>query len=140
MRDLVEDCMTCDCLTVQLDDSLFQAAQRMKQRDTGFLPVLDGAKLSGVVTDRDLVIRGYAEHKDEHQPVRSVYTNEVISCTPQTSVRDAARMMADHQIRRLLVTDNGQLRGVVTMADLTLNEASDEAAGKALQEISQPRK
>jgi CBS domain-containing protein len=132
--------MTRDCLTVQLDDPLYKAALLMKQQDTGFLPVFDGATLTGVVTDRDLVIRGYAEHKDEHQPVRSVYTKEVISCSPQTSVRDAARLMAEHKIRRLVVAEKGQFFGVVTMADLALNEASDEAAGKALHEISQPRK
>lgn len=129
--------MTEDIVFVTMLDNIYEVALKMKNHNIGFIPVLEGTRLLGIVTDRDLVIRGYAEKNSGSAPVEDVMTKEVITVGPDTSVEEAAELMAEHQIRRLPVVDNGQLIGIVALGDLAIRSHSDEKAGRALSSISE---
>jgi CBS domain-containing protein len=136
----IKEIMTKDCVTASQTDTIFEIAKKMKDHDIGFIPIVEGKKLIGVVTDRDLVIRGFAEQKDGSTPVKDVCSSQTTTVGLDIDVEDAAKLMARQQIRRLLVVDNGELAGVVAIGDLAVNEQHDEKAGKALSEISESDK
>jgi CBS domain-containing protein len=133
----IADIMSADCVTVTPQDNLYEAASLMKDHNIGFVPVIEGRKLIGVITDRDLVIRGYAEKQPGTISVKEVLTEDVQTVTPQMSVDEAAGIMASSQIRRLPVVENGQLMGVVSLGDLAVREIFVNEAGEALSNISE---
>jgi len=134
----VKEIMTDEVECVTLQDNVFEVATKMKQFDVGFIPVVDGKKLIGVITDRDLVIRGYAEKRSGSASVEQVMSGEqVVSVSPDTSVDDAAKLMASHKVRRLPVVENGELLGVVAIGDLAVRNIFENEAGEALSEISE---
>lgn len=133
--------MTKDCATVTLQDNVYEVAVKMKQEDTGFIPVVDGKKLIGVITDRDLVLRGFAEKKEGSTAVKEVMSsNQITSATPETTVDEAAKLMASQQIRRLPVCENGELVGIVSIGDLAVRDKFEDEAGEALSQISEKDK
>lgn len=133
----VKEIMSTDCVTVTLQDNIYEIAVKMKQNDIGFIPVVDGKKLIGCVTDRDLVLRGYAEKRSGSASVEEVMSKDVTTITPDTTVEEAAKLMAKQKIRRLPVVENGELVGVVAIADLAVREGFANEAGQALSEISE---
>ncbi|WP_258171319.1 CBS domain-containing protein [Paenibacillus sp. R14(2021)] len=137
MERLVKDLMSKDCVTATLQDNVFELAVLMRDHDIGFVPIVDGKKLIGTVTDRDLVVRGYAEKHSGSTAVSEVMTTDVWSITTNTSVDEAARLMADHQIRRLPVVENGSLVGIVAIGDLAVRDIFVNEAGDALSRISE---
>lgn len=136
MRNIAE-IMTNDCVTVNPQASINEVATIMKQHDIGFVPVIDNRKLIGVVTDRDLVIRGYASNHSGTTSVKEVLTEEVRTVSPDTSIEEATTIMATGQIRRLPVVENGELMGVVSLGDLAVRQIYVNEAGEALSEISE---
>ncbi|WP_210023465.1 MULTISPECIES: CBS domain-containing protein [unclassified Paenibacillus] len=136
MRTLRE-IMTTDCSTVTLKDNVYEAAVKMKQEDTGFIPVVDGKKLIGVLTDRDIVVRGLAEKREGSSAIKEVMSDKVVSVTPETTVDEAAKIMATEQIRRLPVVENGNLVGIVSIGDLAIRSNFEDEAGSALSQISE---
>ncbi|CAH1207139.1 Hypoxic response protein 1 [Paenibacillus plantiphilus] len=133
----VKDIMSTDCITATTKDNIYELAVLMKQHDIGFIPIVEGKKLIGVVTDRDLVTRGYAEKHSGSTAVSEVLTNDIKTIASTTSVDEAARLMASNQIRRLPVVDNGTLIGVVAIGDLAVREIFVNEAGDALSGISE---
>lgn len=133
----VEHLMTDDSITVTMQDNVYEVAVKMKENDIGFVPVVDGNKLLGVITDRDLVIRGYAEKKSGSTAIEEVMTTDLITATPHTSVDEAIELMGRHQIRRLPVVDNGNLIGVIAIGDLATVHQFEAEAGDALSHISE---
>ena len=134
----VKELMTRDVEFIHPNDSLQTAAQKMRDRDVGFLPVYEGDELVGVVTDRDIVIRGIVGGMNPEAIVgREMVTSPVIHCFDDQDVEDAARLMRQNQIRRLIVLDrnNNQLVGVVSLGDLA-GTVNDKTSGKVLQGIS----
>ncbi|KGX93291.1 hypothetical protein N781_12860 [Pontibacillus halophilus JSM 076056 = DSM 19796] len=137
MKNL-KDVMTTDVACCSKDETLFNVASKMKQRDVGSIPVCDDQNhLLGMVTDRDLVLRGYADKKPGSCAVHEVMSDQLTSGEPGMSVDEASKLMATKQIRRLPVVDNGKLVGIVSLGDLSLEKFSNEAAGHALEEISE---
>lgn len=134
----IQDIMSTDSVTVTLQDNVFEIAVKMKENDIGFIPVVEGDKLIGVVTDRDLVIRGYAERHSGSTSVGEVMTKDVITVTSQTSVDEAAKIMSVKKIRRLPVVENERLVGIVALGDLAVRQLYEDEAGQALSEISEP--
>ncbi|WP_261305891.1 CBS domain-containing protein [Paenibacillus andongensis] len=132
----VRDIMSKDCVTVTLQDNIYEIALKMKQHDIGFVAVVEGKKLIGVVTDRDLVVRGYAEKHSGSTAVDKVITKDIATITPDTSVDEAAKIMAKDQIRRLPVMENGELVGIVAIGDLAVRGIFEDEAGEALSKIS----
>lgn len=133
----IRDIMSTDCVTVTTQDNIYEIALKMKNNDIGFVPVVEGRKLIGVVTDRDLVIRGYADKHSGSGSVDIVMSKDIKTIEPDMTVDDAARLMASNKIRRLPVVENGELVGVVAIADLAVREIFVNEAGEALSEISE---
>ncbi|OPA77776.1 CBS domain-containing protein [Paenibacillus selenitireducens] len=133
----LREIMTTDYVTVSSEDDIYQIAVKMEQNNIGFIPVVDNKKLMGVVTDRDLVIRGYAAKRPGSTPAKEVMTQNIVTVSPDTTVEEAANMMSKEMIRRLAVVDQGELAGVVAIGDLAVTDQFDSIASDALSEISQ---
>ena len=131
--------MTRDVEVIHPDDSLQTAAQKMQDRDIGFLPVCDGDRLVGVVSDRDIIVRVIAEGMDPKAMIgRDLVTAPVIYCFEDQDVDEAARIMQDNQIRRLVILNRDKrLVGVVSLGDLARNRPADRS-GEVLQSVSEP--
>ena len=136
----ISDVMTSEVEVVHPDATLREAAEKMKALDVGPLPVCDGQRLLGMVTDRDITVRATAEGKDPNTtPVRDVMTASVVYCYADQDVSEAANLMEREQIRRIVVLDRAKnLVGVVSLGDLATGGASRKLTGKALEGVSEP--
>lgn len=136
---LIKDIMTRGVETVSPQTTLQEAAARMKTLDVGPLPVCDGDRIEGMVTDRDIVVRGIAEGRDPRTTkVSDVMTRDVVTCKESDDVKIAARTMKDKQIRRLLVVDEKQkVSGIVSLGDVAV-EGDDKMSGDVLEKVSTP--
>lgn len=134
----LRDIMTTSVETVSLLDNAFEVAERMEQLNVGAIPVVEGENLVGMITDRDLVLRGYAQKRSGSSAVEGLMTTDLVVGSPDMSVDEAARLMADRQIRRLPVVENGRLVGIVSIGDLAVRTELADEAGEALSQISQP--
>src|SRR5690348_565969 len=135
----VSDVMTTDVETVQMNSTLEEAASIMKVENVGAIPVVDEDNdLVGIITDRDIVVRCVAEGKDPADTsIEEVLSHELETIEPDVDVDEAARLMADKQIRRLPVCQDGELVGMISIGDLAVKAAQPETSGAALREISQ---
>ncbi|MGG6310058.1 CBS domain-containing protein [Paenibacillus macerans] len=134
----VSEIMTKDVVTVTPQDNVFEVAVKMKENDTGFIPVVEsGDKLIGVITDRDLVIRGIAEKRPGSTAVDEIMTKGIKTASRDTSVDEAADLMAQQQIRRLPVCEGDRLIGIVSIGDMAVRNIFADNAGEALSEISE---
>lgn len=133
----VKDVMTRKVDFVTTDYTLQQVAEKMKEMDVGEFPVLIGEEAVGIVTDRDIVIRGIAHGYDPKVgKVVEAMTEGIISCNEEDEIEKAAKIMASHKIRRLSVTDeNGKMSGVVSLGDLA-QKLDKSMVGEVLMEIS----
>jgi CBS domain-containing protein len=118
-------------------DNVFEVATKMKELNVGAIPIMENEKLIGMITDRDLVVRGIAEKHPGSNSVTNIMSDHLITIGPEASVDEASHLMAQHQIRRLPVVENGQLVGILALGDLAVNNYSDDEAGEALSEISE---
>jgi CBS domain-containing protein len=139
-RMMVRDVMTRSVETVMPDTTIADVARRMRDLDVGSLPVYDGARLMGIVTDRDLSVRATAAAKDPNSTqVREVMSPELAWVFEDDSADTAAKVMRERQIRRLPVLDRSdRLVGVVALADLATDLGDDKLKGATLEDISQP--
>jgi CBS domain-containing protein len=121
MARTVEEIMTRDPRTVSADDPIIDAARIMRDSDIGDVIVTDNGEVTGIVTDRDIVVRGVAEGVDAGSTaVREVCTTGVETIEPDMSVDDALRLMREHDIRRLPVTRHGRPVGIISIGDLAV--------------------
>lgn len=133
----IAEVMTTDVEVVRPEETLRDAARAMADLDVGSLPVCDGRKLLGMITDRDITIRAVAEGKSSDTPVSEVMTDDVVWCNDTDSVDDVLQQMADAQIRRIPVIDEDrQLVGIVALGDIALEE--DDNVDETLRDISMP--
>ena len=133
----IAEIMTTEVEVVRPEETLRDAARAMADLDVGSLPVCDGRKLIGMITDRDITVRAVAEGKGAETPVREVMTDEVIWCTDTDSIDEVLQQMSDAQIRRLPVVDRDrQLVGIIALGDIALEEEED--IDEALRDISMP--
>lgn len=133
----VRDLMTTNVDVCTPVDNVYEVALKMKDLNVGAIPIVDNNQLVGMITDRDLVVRGIAEKHPGSNTVTDVMSDHLITIGPDASLQEASALMAEHQIRRLPVVENGQLIGIVSLGDLATNQYSDEQAGVALSEISE---
>lgn len=134
----VQDLMTHDVTTVHPEESLSKAARLMADLDIGILPVAENDRLVGMVSDRDLAVRGLAEGFGPETRVRQVMTPDVKYCYCDQEVDDIAVNMADIQVRRLPVLDRDKrLVGILALCDIAVSE-DPEPAMEALSGISRP--
>jgi CBS domain-containing protein len=133
----VQDAMTSTPTAITPDTTVQEAARLMKTEDVGSLPIVEDGRLTCVITDRDLAIRGVAEGLGADTPVRELASKDVVTIDPQQSLEEAARLMAEHQIRRLpVVEEDGNLVGMLAQADVA-QAGHDTLTGEVVQKISQ---
>src|SRR5262245_23000408 len=139
---LVKDVMTRRVEVIHPDSTLQEAAERMKELDVGPLPVCDGDRLIGMITDRDITVRSTAQGQDPWTDrVRDAMTPGVIYCFEDQEVAEAARLMKDEQVRRLLVLNRDKwLVGIVSLGDLAVETGDDQLAGDTLEAVSEPNR
>ena len=134
----IADIMSTDVRTIQPQESLRRAAQCMRELDVGALPVCDGERLLGMVTDRDIAVRAVADGLNPDQAcVSDIMTAEVEFCTADQDADEAKRLMGAHQVRRLPVVDGDRrLVGIISLGDLATRQAGH--IDRAVREISEP--
>jgi CBS domain-containing protein len=134
----IKELMTVDAEVLTPESTIGEAAQAMADADVGGLPVLRRGKVVGILTDRDIVVRVVAEGLEpDATTVEQVMTSDVLHCSEEDDVEQAASLMARNQVRRLVVLDDAEeFAGIVTLADLALGDA--ETAGIVLEAVSSP--
>ena len=134
----VSEVMTRDVQTVRADQPVQEAASFMLSSDAGSIPVMDGERLIGMITDRDIAVRGVAKGHGPDTPVGDLMTGDLIVVRVDDDVEDAASKMSDAQVRRLPVIDEGErLCGIVSLGDLA-RESDNQCSQQALEGVSQP--
>jgi CBS domain-containing protein len=136
MAKTVQQLMTSDPCSIDVDKSVTYAAKMMRDEDVGLAPIVEGERLVGTVTDRDIVLRVIAEGKNpESTMVREIASTDLVTVEPKQELDEALRLMAKHQVRRLPVVEGGRLVGVVAQADVA-RQADDSRTGELVEQIS----
>jgi len=135
----IRDIMTANPECVSEKDSISDVARIMKDQDTGVVPVVDGKRIIGLITDRDIVVRGLAEGRNlENMRVNELMTRSVRSVREDASVNEVLTMMGNSEIRRVpVVNGNDELVGIVSLGDIASQGNQDGKVGKAVENISE---
>jgi CBS domain-containing protein len=134
----VSEVMTRDVQLIEPTQTIRDAAKLMAEMDAGIMPVREGDRLAGMITDRDIAVRAVAEGKGPDTPIREVMTEDVKYCYEDDDTDDVARNLADIQVRRLpVLNQDKRLVGIISLGDLAVSDASGRA-GEAVAGISQP--
>jgi CBS domain-containing protein len=135
----VSEIMTTDITVAERDTTVEEIATFMRDENVGAIPIVDeDNSLEGIVTDRDIVIRCIANGRDPAEcTAEDIMSDDCQSVDPETDVEEAARMMAEKQIRRLPIVEDGELVGMLSIGDVAVKQGDDDLSGEALQEISQ---
>jgi CBS domain-containing protein len=130
----VKDAMAKTISSATKNERIVDVAKKMKQEDAGFLPIVEnGGRLVGVITDRDIVIRCIAEgHDPSRDTVEHCMTAQAVTISPEDDIQDAARKMEGEEIRRLAVTENGRVVGVLSHGNLV-----QAAGGKTAEKVTE---
>jgi len=134
----IKDVMTTGVECVRPETTLQEAAASMKSLNVGPLPVCEGDRPVGIITDRDIVIRAISEGRDPRTtPVKDVMTKDVVTVLETDDVKDAARLMKDRQIRRVVVVGGDKrVVGIVSLGDIAVDTHDDKMAGDVLEKVS----
>lgn len=136
-RRLCREIMTRSVKAARRDMTLQEVARLMRDGDMGAMPVVENGKLIGIVTDRDIVVRAIAEGKSADALIGDVMTTEIFSAREDDFAFEAIRLMGDKQIRRIpVITDEGELAGIIAMADVALEMEDEREIAETLEEIS----
>jgi len=138
----LRDIMTRDVEVLRPEASVLEAAQKMRSLDVGSIPVCNGKKVLGIITDRDITIRVTADGRDPRSSkVTEFMTPDITFAFEDQDVKEAAKIMQEEQIRRLIIVDrNKDLVGFVSLGDLAVEGDNERLSGKTLEEISEPAK
>ena len=136
-RQKCREIMTKNVRTATRDASLRDVATMMRDGDMGAVPIVDGERLVGIVTDRDIVVRSVCEGKSAATPISEAMTSELFTVRPDDFVFEAVRLMGDKQVRRVpVVDDDGSLAGIIAMADVALEMEDQQQIAETIEEIS----
>lgn len=137
---LVQNVMSRQVQVTQPHSTLREAAELMKVLDVGPLPVCDGDRLVGIVTDRDITVRAVAEGEDCWESrVRDIMSTDLAYCYEDDDVAVAAHLMKQWQVRRLMVLNRAKrLVGIISLGDLAVHVGDSQTSGETLQALSQP--
>jgi CBS domain-containing protein len=130
MGQAIKEIMTTDLVTRPGSTSLQDGARLMRDRDIGDILVMEGERLQGIVTDRDIVVRCVADRGDiSSATLADACSPELVTVSPDTEIREAARIMADRAVRRLPVVEDGRPVGIVSLGDLAVEQDPESALG-----------
>lgn len=131
--------MTKKVISVNENDTATDAAQKMKSADIGSVVVHNNNGLSGIITDRDIVLRNIATGKSADSTCRDIMSSSLITADPEMSVERAAELMSSNQIKRIPVVENGKTVGMVAMADIVQAGVGEEEKDKVVEGITKQR-
>ena len=136
----LRDIMTRDVEVVSAGASLKEAASKMKRLDVGLIPVCDGDRLQGILTDRDITIRATADGRDPKKTkVADVMSTDLAYCLEEQEIEEAVSLMEARQIRRIpILSQDKRLVGIVSVADIVVRVRDRDLSGETLEEISEP--
>ena len=135
----VRDLMTENPTTCEPSTTVVDAARMMASEDVGPIPIVDGGRLVGIVTDRDIVVRVVAEGQDPSScTIGDVASSDLVTVEADTDLQEAERLMAQNQVRRLPVVEGDRLVGIVAQADIVREAKDDDKAERTVEQISQP--
>ena len=133
----IRDLMTSNPTTCEPSTTVVDVARVMRDEDVGPVPIVEGGRLAGIVTDRDIVLRVVAEGRDPSSTTAGeIVSGDLVTVQPDTNLDEALQLMAERQVRRLPVVEGGQLVGIVAQADIA-RAADDERTGEVVQQISE---
>jgi CBS domain-containing protein len=137
MPRTVREAMTSKLCSIDTDKPVAYAAKMMRDEDVGIAPIVEGDRLVGVLTDRDIAVRVVAEGRDPEQvKVTEVASRDIVTLDPQQDLDEALRLMARHQVRRLpVVEEDGRLVGILAQADVA-KHGDDARTGEVVEQIS----
>ena len=136
-RQKCREIMTKNVRTATPGASLREVAAMMRDGDMGAVPIVDGVRLVGIVTDRDIVVRAVSEGKGPDSPASEAMTAELFSVGPDDFVFEAVRLMGERQVRRVpVVNEDGSLAGIIAMADVALETEDQQEIAETMEEIS----
>lgn len=137
----LREIMTKEVETLRPSSTVAEAAKLMRDLDVGIIPIVEGERLLGVITDRDIVVRVIADGRDVQScTLEGVYSSNLTTAEPGWEISRAAELMAREQVRRLPVVENGRLVGIIAMADLVVDGDRDRLSAKAIGGVSEPAK
>lgn len=134
----VREIMTTEVETCGPETTIQEVASKMMELDVGSIPVTEDGNLRGIITDRDLVIRGIASQFSLETPVNRILSSDNVTGTLDMDVEEAANLMAQEQIRRLPIIEDNRVAGIVSLGDVAVDEEDPEDSEVALEEISKP--
>lgn len=135
---LVREIMSNSPTYLKPDATLKEAALKMAELDCGFIPVGDGERLLGTITDRDIAIRAIAKGKDSKTLLKDIMSNKVLYVFEDDDIEKAAKSMEEQQVRRLIVLDkNKQLQGIISLGDISTKCHDAKLCGEIIEEVSE---
>lgn len=135
----VRDIMTQNIFSVDEQESVIKASQIMRDANVGSVPVRSGDEIVGIITDRDIVLRNVADNQDVSKTsCKDIMSEQVVTCSPDMDVNEVSKLMAENQIRRIPVVENGKIIGMVSLGDLATQRTMQNEAEEALKNISTP--
>ena len=138
MGTSVQDQMTSNPKTIGIESAVVEAAKIMRDENVGIVPIVEGERLVGTITDRDIAIKVVAEGSDVYSTTAGqVASRDLVTVDPQQDLDEALRLMAQHQVRRLpVVEEDGRLVGILAQADVA-REAKPKQTGRVVEKISE---
>ena len=138
MARTVREIMTAEVRSARPDSPVHEVARMMRDEDVGSIPIVDNNSLVGIVTDRDLCLKVIGDQRPHDSAVSDFMTARPETASPDTTIHMAAQLMQTHQIRRLPITEDGRLVGMVSLGDLAVDTQSDDLKVETLEEVSTP--
>lgn len=132
---MITEIMTKDIIVGDVNDSISEISDIMKKYDTGFLPIADGNKIVGVITDRDIVIRSLSNNASSDDPIENYITKDIIYIEDNKNIEDALDLMGSKKIKRLLVSNNKKLVGIIALSNIINHHKDDNNLINNLQKI-----
>lgn len=133
----VKEVMSTDVATIAPEDNVYEAACLMRDQNVGAIPVVKRGQLVGMITDRDIVVRGVAEKRPNSLRVDRLMSSELVYGSPDMSIDEASQIMGKAQVRRLPIVEQGRLVGMLSLGDLALHPRSKDEMKQAISEISE---
>ncbi|WP_226676616.1 CBS domain-containing protein [Mesobacillus jeotgali] len=134
----IEKVMTREVEYCSPETPIHEVAAKMRDLDVGVMPICEGDQLTGLATDRDIILKAVADNTSMESPISEIMTTDPVRGTVNMTAEEAADLMADVQIRRLPIVEDGKMIGIVSLGDIAVTHKLDDEAGQALEDISTP--
>ena len=122
----VKEIMNTNIIVSNKNEKVWEVAQKMKEYNIGFLPIIDNSKVIGVITDRDIVITSVSNNNDKNKSIENYINKNVISIDWENDINEALKLMADNQVKRLIVVNNNKVVGIISLADILTTNFHDK--------------